>query len=73
MILINIYIYINIYKQKNKKLIARYQFQYFLKVVSTNTVYLNGEEEASNQYSVTEHDQDFSIGSGSYGLPGMYR
>jgi len=57
---------------KKETKISRFQFQYFLKVVSTNTVYLNGIQEPSNQYSVTEHDQDFSIGSGTYGLPGVF-
>ena len=33
---------------------------------------MNGYEEPSHQYSVTEHDQDFSIGSGTYGLPGVF-
>lgn len=57
--------------QKETK-ISRFQYQYFLKVVSTNTVYLNGKVIPSNQYSVTEHEQDFSIGRGNYGLPGVF-
>jgi len=59
----------NVQKETTK---TRFQFQYFLKVVSTNFVYINGEEESSNQYSVTEYDQDFSAGSGNYGLPGVF-
>ncbi|RXK40445.1 COPII-coated vesicle component Erv46 [Tremella mesenterica] len=60
-------------------------FNYFLKVVSTRFVYLNGEEIDSNQYSVTQYERDLKAGNqpgpdshghmtshGVMGVPGVY-
>ncbi|OQS07834.1 cysteinyl-tRNA synthetase, partial [Thraustotheca clavata] len=43
-------------------------FQYFLKVVSTDYTFLNGQEINSNQYSVTEHFLEMTP-TGQKGLP----
>ncbi|WVQ94760.1 hypothetical protein IAU59_001841 [Kwoniella sp. CBS 9459] len=42
---------------------SQYMFQYFLKVVSTNFVYLSGEEIPSHQYSVTQYERDLRQGN----------
>jgi len=46
-------------------------YQYYLKLVPTTYRYLNGSEVNSNQFSVTEHMRQVSIGS-QRGLPGVY-
>jgi hypothetical protein len=45
--------------------------QYFIKVVPTRYVQLDGSTISSNQYSVTEHMSHLAPGSGR-GLPGVY-
>lgn len=57
-------------------------FQYFLKVVSTKFVKLNGQSLHTNQYSVTQYERDLSrserngVGSqvthGYAGVPGVF-
>ncbi|KAK6907281.1 hypothetical protein I203_101271 [Kwoniella mangroviensis CBS 8507] len=64
---------------------SQYMFQYFLKVVSTNFVALNGEEIPSHQYSVTQYERDLRLGNapgkdshghmtshGVAGVPGVF-
>ncbi|WVR03852.1 hypothetical protein IAU60_000849 [Kwoniella sp. DSM 27419] len=43
---------------------TQYMFQYFLKVVTTNFVYLSGEKIPSNQYSATQYERDLRQGGG---------
>ncbi|KAK4684907.1 endoplasmic reticulum-Golgi intermediate compartment protein 3, partial [Tremellales sp. Uapishka_1] len=62
-----------------------YMFQYFLKVVGTQFVYLNGDEIPTHQYSVTQYERDLRKGNmpgkdghghmtshGQMGVPGVY-
>jgi len=62
-----------------------YMFQYFIKVVSTTFVYLNGEEIPSHQYSVTSYERNLKEGNapgrdnhghmtshGMMGVPGVF-
>lgn len=42
---------------------TNYMFQYFVKVVSTSFVYLNGAEIPSHQYSVTRYERDLRTGN----------
>ncbi|KAJ3092786.1 Endoplasmic reticulum-Golgi intermediate compartment protein 3 [Quaeritorhiza haematococci] len=54
-----------------------YMYQYFLKVVGTKFVFLNGTEVNTNQFSATEHERDLGGGKaggmfGSSGLPGVF-
>nr|ODO02415.1 COPII-coated vesicle component Erv46 [Cryptococcus depauperatus CBS 7855] len=64
---------------------SNYMFQYFIKVVSTNFVSLNGEEISSHQYSVTQYERDLRMGNspskdahghmtshGTLGIPGVF-
>ncbi|RHY33993.1 hypothetical protein DYB32_001227 [Aphanomyces invadans] len=57
---------------RNKTLPAdqRGAYQYFLKVVSTDYTFLNGDEIKSNQYSVTEHFLQMTP-AGHKGLPSV--
>jgi endoplasmic reticulum-Golgi intermediate compartment protein 3 len=50
---------------------AHYVYQYYLKVVSTQITYLDGSILNTNQYSVTEHEQDVSGPFGPRKVPGM--
>ncbi|CAD6589943.1 MAG: hypothetical protein TREMPRED_005581, partial [Tremellales sp. Tagirdzhanova-0007] len=43
--------------------VAAHTGEYFLKVVSTSFVYLNGEEIPSHQYSVTQYERDLKAGN----------
>ncbi|AFR97842.1 COPII-coated vesicle component Erv46 [Cryptococcus neoformans] len=65
--------------------VSNYMFQYFLKVVSTNFISLNGEEIPSHQYSVTQYERDLRTGNapgkdahghmtshGMMGVPGVF-
>ncbi|KAI9632585.1 putative ER to Golgi transport-related protein [Dioszegia hungarica] len=62
-----------------------YMFQYFIKVVSTDLVYLNGEHIPTHQYSVTQYERDLRKGDapsrdehghvtshGMQGVPGVF-
>ncbi|WVQ79012.1 hypothetical protein IAT38_001104 [Cryptococcus sp. DSM 104549] len=64
---------------------SNYMFQYFLKVVGTNFVSLDGEETPSHQYSVTQYERDLRAGNapgkdshghmtshGVMGVPGVF-
>lgn len=46
-------------------------YQYYLKIVPTRYLHLDGREIESNQYSVTEHMRHLAPNSGR-GLPGVY-
>mmetsp|Transcript_5038 Transcript_5038/g.8125 ORF Transcript_5038/g.8125 Transcript_5038/m.8125 type:complete len:226 (-) Transcript_5038:375-1052(-) len=46
-------------------------YQYYLKVVPTSYLRLDGQVARSNQYSVTEHLRQVVVGS-NRGLPGVY-
>jgi len=45
-------------------------YQYFLKVVGTRAVYLDGTSKLTNQYAVTQHEQ--TLGKGANKLPGLF-
>ncbi|CAJ0935614.1 unnamed protein product, partial [Mesorhabditis belari] len=45
-------------------------YQYYVKVVPTSYVHLNGNTEASHQFSVTTHPKQ--LGQGVAGLPGVF-
>eukprot|EP01135_Chromosphaera_perkinsii_P009930 Nk52_evm23s1967 gene=Nk52_evmTU23s1967 len=47
-------------------------FQYFVKVVPTQFIFLSGEAKDSNQYSATLHHRVVSNMVGSQGLPGVF-
>ncbi|KAI8612837.1 endoplasmic reticulum vesicle transporter-domain-containing protein [Chytriomyces sp. MP71] len=49
---------------------GHYMYQYFIKVVSTKLVYLNGTSFNTNQIAVTEHERD--LGQPGAGLPGVF-
>eukprot|EP00842_Homolaphlyctis_polyrhiza_P002309 jgi/Hompol1/3079/HPOL_001554-RA len=51
-----------------------FTYQYFVKVVGTHLTYMNGTRTLTNQYSVTEHDQDVSpiYGNTPIGMPGVF-
>ncbi|KAJ3238486.1 Endoplasmic reticulum-Golgi intermediate compartment protein 3 [Chytriomyces hyalinus] len=49
---------------------GHYMYQYFIKVVSTKLVYLNGTGFNTNQIAVTEHERD--LGLPGSGLPGVF-
>ncbi|ORY24393.1 ER to Golgi transport-related protein [Naematelia encephala] len=70
---------------RTDELKSDFMFQYFLKVVSTNFVYLNGQEIPTHQYSVTQYERDLKAGNapgrdghghmtshGVMGVPGLY-
>lgn len=53
--------------------IGYYLYQYFVKVVGTKFVHLNGTQISTNQFSVTENERDISpkgLGS-AVGIPGI--
>ncbi|KAG9123904.1 hypothetical protein FRC07_013558 [Ceratobasidium sp. 392] len=65
--------------------VSNYMFQYFMKVVSTEFKYLNGDLVRSHQYSVTSFERDLShgdaterdshgtlVGHNVPGLPGVF-
>uniref|UniRef100_A0A1I7XVP3 Endoplasmic reticulum-Golgi intermediate compartment protein 3 n=1 Tax=Heterorhabditis bacteriophora TaxID=37862 RepID=A0A1I7XVP3_HETBA len=47
-------------------------YQYYVKVVPTSYVYLDGKYENSHQFSITTHNKDLSEVSGISGLPGFF-
>jgi hypothetical protein len=49
-------------------------FQYHIKVVGTEFVYLNGSSVNTNQFSVTENERDISpqLGGQVGGIPGIF-
>ena len=49
-------------------------YQYFIKVVGTKVVYMNGNVVNTNQFAVTEHDRDVSpvFGTMPTGMPGVF-
>ncbi|KAH6560727.1 hypothetical protein BASA50_007239 [Batrachochytrium salamandrivorans] len=51
-----------------------FTYQYYIKVVGTNIQYLNGSSIRTNQYSVTEHEQDVTplFGVLPVGMPGVF-
>ncbi|SGY84777.1 BQ5605_C009g05719 [Microbotryum silenes-dioicae] len=62
---------------------SNYMIQYFLKVVSTKFIFLDGRELRTHQYSVTEYERDLSDKSGKdssghqtthgyAGVPGLF-
>ncbi|KAI0036532.1 Sec1-like protein [Vararia minispora EC-137] len=50
---------------------AQWMFQYFLKVVSTQFVALDGRKTQSHQYSVTQFERDLSTGHGGQTAEGV--
>jgi len=46
-------------------------YQYFIKVVPTSFVYLNGTILSTNQFSYTQNEQDMAEKQG--GLPGIFQ
>jgi len=51
---------------------AQYMFQYFLKVVSTQFITLDGKSMKSHQYSVTHFERDLTKGPGGENDQGVY-
>ncbi|KAL1925789.1 uncharacterized protein VTP21DRAFT_672 [Calcarisporiella thermophila] len=49
-----------------------YMYQYFLKVVSTDFVFLNKTKHRTNQYSVTQNERELAGHMGHGGLPGVF-
>lgn len=47
-------------------------FQYYIKIVPTMYVKLNGETIYTNQFSVTRHTKSVSTASGESGMPGVF-
>ncbi|EGF80855.1 hypothetical protein BATDEDRAFT_19389 [Batrachochytrium dendrobatidis JAM81] len=49
-----------------------FSYQYYIKVVGTDISYLNGSQLTTNQFSVTEHEQDVTplFGALPIGMPG---
>lgn len=47
-------------------------FQYYIKIVPTMYVKLNGETIHTNQFSVTRHSKSVSAASGESGMPGIF-
>lgn len=47
-------------------------FQYYIKIVPTMYVKLNGETIHTNQFSVTRHSKSVSVTSGESGMPGIF-
>lgn len=47
-------------------------FQYYIKIVPTMYVKLNGETIHTNQFSVTRHSKSVSVVSGESGMPGIF-
>ncbi|KAI9294407.1 endoplasmic reticulum-golgi intermediate compartment protein 3, partial [Neoconidiobolus thromboides FSU 785] len=55
----------------NKREIGPIKFQYFLNVVATHLNYYDGRKIETNQYSVTQHEEDMS-GEDTAGIPGVF-
>ncbi|XP_053683376.1 endoplasmic reticulum-Golgi intermediate compartment protein 3 [Sabethes cyaneus] len=47
-------------------------FQYYIKIVPTEFVPLNGPKLHTNQFSVTKHQKSVSVASGETGMPGIF-
>ncbi|XP_065074335.1 endoplasmic reticulum-Golgi intermediate compartment protein 3-like [Ochlerotatus camptorhynchus] len=47
-------------------------FQYYIKIVPTEFVPLNGPTLHTNQFSVTKHQKSVSVMSGESGMPGIF-
>jgi outer membrane receptor for Fe3+-dicitrate len=47
-------------------------FQYYIKIVPTRYVKVDGETMNSNQFSVTKHKKVISIMNGESGMPGIF-
>lgn len=47
-------------------------FQYYIKIVPTMHVKLNGDIINTNQFSVTRHSKIISVISGENGMPGVF-
>uniref|UniRef100_T1E236 Endoplasmic reticulum-Golgi intermediate compartment protein 3 n=1 Tax=Psorophora albipes TaxID=869069 RepID=T1E236_9DIPT len=47
-------------------------FQYYIKIVPTEFVPLNGPKLHTNQFSVTKHQKSVSVMSGESGMPGIF-
>ncbi|XP_055537873.1 endoplasmic reticulum-Golgi intermediate compartment protein 3 [Wyeomyia smithii] len=47
-------------------------FQYYIKIVPTEFVPINGPKLYTNQFSVTKHQKSVSLASGETGMPGIF-